>query len=137
MTEDQKRDLVAIDPRQSGIVLPLERGKPPRVQLAPRVETNHPRLSSFVFRYTVTGQQRPYTLEAEFQPEWVEDKDGNVLLHGLPGDRVQNNRATTHIVARGQRRVLVVEQKLGEQKFVGARRCAREDRSRSRWSPAR
>jgi uncharacterized membrane protein len=32
-------------------------------------------------------------------------------MKGLPGDRVENNRARTHVVARGQRRVLLIEKK--------------------------
>ena len=35
---------------------------------------------------------------------------------GLPGDRVQNNRASTHVVARGQRRILLLENEAGAHK---------------------
>ena len=43
-----------------------------------------------------------------FQPKAVQNEHGG-LTQGLAGDRVQNNRATTHVVARGQRRILLVE----------------------------
>jgi uncharacterized membrane protein len=69
-------------------------------------------INPFSFTYELTDKERSYTIEAEFQPEAVVDARGNVLHRGLPGDHVQNNRAGTHVVARGQRRILVVEARL-------------------------
>jgi uncharacterized membrane protein len=77
-------------------------------------------LNAFTFQQLLEGDdgqaqrldnQSSYTFEAEFQPRHVQDEKGEVLYTGLPGDRVENNRARTHVVARGQRRVLLIEQK--------------------------
>jgi Mg-chelatase subunit ChlD len=66
-------------------------------------------LNSFAFSRPLTDEQRSYTYEAEFQPEWVEDEKGERLHDGPPpGDRVQNNRASAHVVARGRRRILLL-----------------------------
>jgi len=66
-------------------------------------------LNKFSFTRPLTDEQRSYTYEAEVLPLRVEDATGRRLLDGLPGDRVQNNRASAHILARGQRRVLILE----------------------------
>src|SRR5262249_36816361 len=77
-------------------------------------------LNAFTFQQLLEGDdgqaqpldnQSSYTFEAEFQPRLVQNEKGEVLFTGLPGDRVENNRARTHVVARGQRRVLLIEQK--------------------------
>jgi uncharacterized membrane protein len=70
-----------------GVELP---GSPRRVVL-------HPGLNSVKFQRALTKQEKSYTYEAAFQPD------------NLPGDRVQNNRATTHVIALGRRRVLLIE----------------------------
>jgi uncharacterized membrane protein len=70
----------------------------------------HPGLNAFSFTRPLTDQQRSYTYEAEFHPERIVDAAGNVLHEGRPpGDRPQNNRASAHVVARGQRRILILE----------------------------
>jgi uncharacterized membrane protein len=67
-------------------------------------------LNKFSFTRPLTDEQRSYTYEAEIQPLWVEDANGDILIRdGLPGDRPQNNRASAHVLARGQRRVLILE----------------------------
>ena len=72
-------------------------------------------LNSFAFKRPLTDQQRSYTYEAEIQPVGIEDEQGKVLFAGkLPGDRVQNNRASAHVVARGQRRILILEGREGD-----------------------
>jgi hypothetical protein len=71
-------------------------------------------LNSFSFTRPLTGEQRSYTYEAEFQPREVRDSRGDKIQDGLPRDRVQNNRASAHVVARGQRRILLLEGKDGE-----------------------
>jgi uncharacterized membrane protein len=50
-----------------------------------------------------------YTYEATFRPLGVQV--GGKFQPGLPGDRPQNNQATTHVLAFGQRRVLVIQSK--------------------------
>jgi len=87
---------VAIEPGP-GVV---ERGPPAVVQLRPG-------LNAFAFRQTLAGVQRSYSYQAIFTPRSVA-ADGRVAA-GLPGDRVQNNAATTHVLALGRRRVLFVE----------------------------
>lgn len=87
---------------------------------SPRQVTLQLGLNAFTFQQQLEGDdgqakqidsQQSYTFEAEFQPLQVLDEKGNVLMKGLPGDRVENNRARTHVVARGQRRVLLVEKR--------------------------
>ena len=70
-------------------------------------------LNPFSFDRPLTDEQRSYTYEAEFEPLLVEDEKGKVIQRGLPGDRVQNNRASTHVVARGQGRILLLENERG------------------------
>src|SRR5439155_13289722 len=78
-----------------------ERGPPAVVQLRPG-------LNAFSFKQTLEGVQKSYTYEAIFQPLESVTERGEVV-RGLAGDRVQNNSATTHVVALGRRRVLLVE----------------------------
>jgi Mg-chelatase subunit ChlD len=75
-------------------------------------------LNVITFPRTLTDEQRSYSYEAEFLPERVEDEKGEVLQRELPGDRVQNNRAAAHVVARGQRRILILEGKAGDHRFL-------------------
>jgi uncharacterized membrane protein len=78
-------------------------------------------LNSFSFQQPLSAEQRSYTYEAEFLPEGVYRQEGNKLVpieKGLPGDRPQNNRATTHVVARGQRRILLIEPHTGDHQFL-------------------
>ena len=93
-------------------------------------------LNSFSFRQPLAGEQRSYTYEAEFHPEGILDERGRLAVRGLPGDRVQNNRASTHVVARGRRRVLLLEAEAGEHRELverlraaGAARFSVEARS--------
>jgi uncharacterized membrane protein len=75
------------------------------------------RLGINVYSFTrpLADQQRSYTYEAELQPLRVEDAAGHVLHEGRPaGDRPQNNRASAHVVARGQRRVLIIDGATGD-----------------------
>jgi Mg-chelatase subunit ChlD len=75
-------------------------------------------LNVVTFTRKLTDEQRSYSYEAEFLPERVENDKGEVLKRELPGDRVQNNRAATHVIARGQRRILILEGKAGEHRFL-------------------
>jgi uncharacterized membrane protein len=78
-----------------------ERGPPAVVQLRPG-------LNAFSFKQSLEAVQRSYTYEAVFQPlESINDR--GEVVRGLAGDRVQNNSASTHVVALGRRRVLFVE----------------------------
>ena len=80
-----------------------------------------PGLNSFTFKQPLSSEQRSYTYEAEFLPEAVFKQEGRNLVQiakGLPGDRPQNNRATTHVVARGQRRILLIEPHAGDHQYL-------------------
>ncbi|MFO0881409.1 MAG: VWA domain-containing protein [Gemmataceae bacterium] len=71
-------------------------------------------LNPFSFDRPLTDEQRSYTYEAEFQPLQVEDEQGKVVQRGLPRDRLQNNRASAHVLARGQGRLLLLENEAGQ-----------------------
>jgi uncharacterized membrane protein len=81
----------------------------------------HLGLNSFSFDRPLTDEQRSYTYEAKFEPLWVEDEKGKVIQRGLPGDRVQNNYASAHVVARGQGRILLLENEGGAHKELADR----------------
>jgi uncharacterized membrane protein len=85
-------------------------GSPAKIKLLPG-------LNSFSFQQPLTSQQQSYTYEAIFEPEAVDNERGE-RVPGLKGDRVQNNVATTHVVALGQRRILIVEQREGEHQLL-------------------
>lgn len=75
-------------------------------------------LNRFTFQQPVLSRQESYTYEARFLPEAVlKNGKGTKLV----GDRPQNNRATTHVIARGQRRVLLLEREAGEQTMLAER----------------
>jgi uncharacterized membrane protein len=76
-----------------------------------------PGLNPFSFRQPLASQERSYTYQAIFQPEGVEDDRGEVRA-GLEGDRVQNNSATTHVVALGQRKILLIEPDPGQHQLL-------------------
>jgi uncharacterized membrane protein len=79
-----------------------------------------PGLNVLRFDQPLNREQRSFTYEAIFHPKGVEI-DGKLQAGGLPGDRVQNNRASTHVIAHGQRRILVVESTPGEHDLLVAR----------------
>jgi uncharacterized membrane protein len=74
----------------------------------PAVVTLRPGLNAFSFKQSLEAVQRSYTYQAVFQPLESVTESGEVV-RGLAGDRVQNNSASTHVVALGRRRVLCVE----------------------------
>lgn len=85
---------------------------------SPAVVQLRPGLNVFTFRDRVEGVEKrdkkddefSYTYRAIFQPLESVNREGQRLTEGLPGDRVQNNRSLAHVIVRGQRRVLFVEQ---------------------------
>jgi uncharacterized membrane protein len=94
---------------ESAIVPP----SPAKVQLRPG-------LNAFSFQQPLINQQQSYTYQAIFQPEAAQNERGQIEP-GLAGDRVQNNSATTHVVALGQRRILLVEQNAGDNQLLADR----------------
>jgi uncharacterized membrane protein len=83
-----------------------EQPGPARVQLRPG-------LNVFKFRDRADDpaidSEVSFTYRATFTPTRSMDANGGNVVQGLPGDRSANNRATASVVARGQRRVLFVE----------------------------
>lgn len=67
-----------------------------------------PGLNSFSFRQLVAGENRSYTYEAEFTPEETAGDDGT-WVKSTAGDRPQNNRASTHVLTLGRRRILFIQ----------------------------
>ncbi len=100
-------ELLAAKQPGDTVVLTLTR-EPVRLVVDTRVPLRKG-LNKFSFTRPLTDEQRSYTYEAEIQPIRVENAEGRRLVDGLPGDRVQNNRASAHVLARGQRRVLILE----------------------------
>jgi uncharacterized membrane protein len=85
-------------------------GSPLRVQLKAGLNT-------YMFAQPLNNQQGSYTYHAIFQPEASLNDKGEMVV-GLAGDRVQNNSATTHVVALGSRKILLIEQKFGDHKLL-------------------
>ncbi len=102
-SQSQRRVTGVLTVRQKSLDGVVEvKGYPRRVALDPGV-------NRFTFQQPLSGQQKSYTYEAQFQPE------------GIQGDRPQNNQAITHVIARGRRRALLLEAKAGEQALLVAR----------------
>jgi Mg-chelatase subunit ChlD/uncharacterized membrane protein len=93
-----------------GVATPIDKQK---VRLAPG-------LTTVTFKPPLRGaKDESYTYEAEFVPEGVVvETDKGPQLQALVGDRVQNNKATTHVVARGQRRILLLEGHAREHEYL-------------------
>jgi uncharacterized membrane protein len=73
-----------------------------------------PGLNTFTFRDKAESKKNAddelsYSYRALFTPVESRNSDNTDASAGLPGDRVQNNNATAHVIARGTRRVLFIE----------------------------
>ena len=77
-----------------------------------------PGLNSISFKQTLGKQQQSYTYEAVFQPQAVIEEDGGSIQLGKGDYRPENKRATTHVIAVGQRRVLVIEPRAGDHQLL-------------------
>jgi uncharacterized membrane protein len=77
-------------------------------------------LNAFSFKQLTTSRAQSYTYQAIFEPEAAENEKGQQVA-GLVGDRVENNSATTHVVAQGQKRILLVEPQLGDHQLLADR----------------
>ena len=96
---------VPIVPGQQGVIaVGQKRGEPAVVLLRPGLNS-----FAFVNERRADDPAESFTYEAIFRPLGIPRADGK--LDPLTGDRVQNNTATTHVIARGERqRVLLVHQ---------------------------
>ncbi len=95
---------------KNGKIVPVIVPVPP----SPRLVEVPPGLTPFTFKQTLADKDQSYTYEAIFTPTEVVNDKGRIISEGLPDDRTENNRATTHVIAQGQRRILLVEPKDGE-----------------------
>lgn len=75
-------------------------------------------LNVFYFQQPGTRKEDSYTYEAKFVPAQVEDKDGRIVQKGLPGDRIENNRASVNVIVRGERSLLFIEPNLGDHRLL-------------------
>jgi uncharacterized membrane protein len=66
-------------------------------------------LNPFYFQQAAPKQDDAFTYEARFVPSHIQTVEGRKLAEGLPGDRIENNRASVSVMARGQRTVLLIE----------------------------
>ncbi len=87
--------------------LGLDQAKPEPV-LAQEVKLRQG-LNVFMYQQPGLHENEAFTYEATFVPTRVETKTGGFVCDGLPGDFVQNNRAATTVLIRGQRAVLLIE----------------------------
>src|SRR5262249_20434113 len=70
------------------------------------------------FQQPGSKKEEAYTYEAKFVPSHVEDSRGNLVQKSLPGDRVENNRASATVMARGQQSILLLESTPGGHKLL-------------------
>lgn len=75
-------------------------------------------LNVYYFQQGTPKKDDAFTYEARFTPSFVRDADGRKLADGLPGDRVENNRASVSVMARGQRAVLLLEPEPGMHRLL-------------------
>lgn len=81
-----------------------------------------PGLNSIRFKQRLGTAKESYTYEAKFQPERVVDNRGNLLPEASARlqatDRSANNSASTHVLALGKRRVLLVQPQEGDHQYL-------------------
>jgi uncharacterized membrane protein len=78
-------------------------------------------LTPVPFSLPGSDKEDTFIYEARFIPIRVEYQDGRKPTDGLPGDRIENNRASTNVMARGQRAVLIVEPEVGAHQLLAER----------------
>jgi uncharacterized membrane protein len=78
-------------------------------------------LNPFVFTQPGTKKDDAYVYEVKFVPMHVENAGGIKLQENVAGDRVENNRASVSVMARGQRSVLLVEPEVGNHALLANR----------------
>jgi uncharacterized membrane protein len=76
----------------------------------------HPGLNAVSFKQTLGHEQQSYTYEATFQPLQIVDPDSSA--RPVTSYRTENKRATTHVIALGQRRLLLIEPRAGEHQLL-------------------
>jgi uncharacterized membrane protein len=96
----------------------LSGGQSALVPPSPMVVRLRPGLNSVTFKQSLAKQQQSYTYEAIFQPMEVVDEQRGVTRLGKGDYRPENKRATTHVIALGQRRVLLIEPRAGDHQLL-------------------
>jgi uncharacterized membrane protein len=66
-------------------------------------------LQAFTFQRSGAKDDTAFAYEATVVPKRVETPEGAKIHDGLPGDRIENNEARVVVMSRGQRAVLVLE----------------------------
>lgn len=100
---------------RDGTERPLNMAGRPEDEPSPYTVRVQPGLNRFTFRDKAEGGKKAgdelsYTYRAQFTPLETLPLDGEGRPEpGLPGDRIQNNKALAHVITRGARRVLFVE----------------------------
>jgi uncharacterized membrane protein len=94
----------------------LSGGASVAVPPSPMQVSVHPGLNAVSFKQTLGHEQQSYTYEATFQPLQIVDPDSNSRL--VTAYRTENKRATTHVIALGQRRLLLIEPREGEHQLL-------------------
>jgi uncharacterized membrane protein len=101
---------------QLQLVRVTEGDKEEPVKGSPKKVDLEPGLNAITFHDSVTDQEQSYSYEARFTPEGF--FNGQEFVKGLPGSRPQNKRASTHVIARGERRILLIEATKDEHRFL-------------------
>lgn len=78
-------------------------------------------LNAFNITQPGAAKDDAYIYEVKFVPNRVENERGLVLQRDFAGDRVENNRASVSVMARGQRAVLLLEPEVGDHKLLADR----------------
>ncbi|CAN5441996.1 VWA domain-containing protein [soil metagenome] len=98
-----KTELLPIDADNPDVVSPGDAKRPATVRLKPG-------LNAFRFRDKVNGpKEASYSYRSVFTPIESANENGTALVKGLPGDRVDNNKAGTVVITRSQRKVLFID----------------------------
>jgi uncharacterized membrane protein len=102
-------EVIEIRDRQGRPLAPVDSPENP----GPVRVTLRPGLNVFKFRARaeLDGGESDVSLtyRATFVPTRSMDPDGRNAVAGLPGDRTSNNRASASVVARGRKRVLLID----------------------------
>jgi uncharacterized membrane protein len=88
-----------------------DESKPTRVKLKQG-------LNVFYMQQPGSKKEDSYSYEAKFIPELVETADGFLVHKGLPGDQIENNRASVNVIVRGERSLLFIEPRLGDHQLL-------------------
>ena len=81
----------------------------------------HQGLNVYYFQPVGSKEEGVHAYEATVVPLHVETLEGIVRYKGLPGDRIDNNESRVCVIARGERAILLLEEKVGEHRLLADR----------------